>query len=44
MNWTETEIVKLQWKIETGGRSLWSFFNGFAKLSIMNKTEIPRPK
>jgi len=43
MNYTETEITKLQWKIEVYGLSFCNSFKGLPKLSIMKSTEIPRP-
>jgi len=42
-NWKATLTVKLQWNIEIGGLSFYSFFNGCVKLRKMKRKLTPIP-
>lgn len=43
MNYTATEMLYHQWKMDVGGLSFSSFFRGLEKDSIMKRNEIPMP-
>ena len=44
INWTATEMLYHQWKIEVGGLSFSNFLRGLENESIINRNEIPIPR